>query len=240
VFPYDPALLEAISAPARTISEVLAGMGSMQAVLVDGDGLKWFNWLYLQVTEAVAGEVAAGRFSNREWLTELDVQFANLYFDALRTHLSGRRAPGCWRAVFGQRNQAPIARIQFAMAGINAHINRDLPVAVVNTCKATGTAPVHDSAEYADYTAVNPTLEGLIASARSELHVRLLGDALPHASHLENTLGAWSVDAAREAAWTNAEILWGLRPLKPLSERFLQSLDGLTALAGKTLLSPVP
>jgi len=69
--------------------------------------------------------------------------------------------------------------------------------------------------------------------------VRLLGDALPPFSHLENTLGAWSVEAAREAAWTNAEVLWGIRPLKLLSARYLNTLDGLAAVAGKTLLSPV-
>jgi len=128
--------LEAIPARANTIPEVLRGMQAIEAVLVDGDGLKWFQWLYLQVTEVVAARVDAGGFSNNAWLSELDVQFANLYFDALRTHLSGGRAPGCWRAVFGQRNHAAIARIQFAMSGINAHINHDLPIALVATCMA--------------------------------------------------------------------------------------------------------
>jgi len=240
VFPYDRSLLEAIPSAARTVSQVLSGLQAMEAVLADGDGLKWFHWLYLRVTEAVAARVEAGDFYNSTWLAELDVQFANFYFDALRTHLTGKRPPGCWRTVFEQRDRITIARIQFAMAGINAHINHDLPIALVATCRLAGAEPVHGSAQYMDYTAVNPTLEGLIGMARRQLQVRLLGDALPPVSHLENTLGAWSVCAAREAAWNNAEILWGVGPLRRLSSRFLDTLDGLTALAGKTLLSPVP
>jgi len=240
VFPYDPALLESIPSPAHNVAEVLNGMHSMEALLSDHDGLKWFHWLYRRVTEAVADRIADAGFSNLEWLSELDVQFANLYFDALRKYLSGERASGCWRAVFGRRNDAAIARVQFAIAGINAHINHDLSIALVGTCQATGVAPFHGNSQYLDYTAVNPILEGLIESTRRDLHVRLLGDALPPVSHLENTLGAWSVAASREAAWTNAEILWGIRPVKLLSARFLNTLDGLAALAGKTLLSPVP
>ena len=40
------------------------------------------------------------------------------------------------------------------------------------------------------------------------------------------------VSAAREAAWQNAEILWHLRAVRPLSLTFLDALDGLTTVAG--------
>jgi hypothetical protein len=49
---------------------------------MDGDGLKWFNWLYLQVTQAVEARVASGGFADPAWLAQLDVQFAHLYFSA--------------------------------------------------------------------------------------------------------------------------------------------------------------
>ena len=70
--------------------------------------------------------------------------------------------------------------------------------------------------------------------------MRLLGDALPPVSRLEDTLAAWSVFSAREAAWNNAELLWHLADAPLLSGTLLDTLDGLTALAGKTLLVPVP
>jgi hypothetical protein len=236
----DGALLAAIQTAAEDIPGVLAIMRSLDAVLPDGDGLKWFNWLYLQVTVAVAARVAAGGFHNPAWLTELDVRFASLYFGALRSWLSGGNTPKCWQVLFGCRSDASVARIQFALAGINAHINHDLPLAIDNTCQAGGTAPRQVSPEYADYTSVNGTLNSLIDLAKQTLMVRLLGDALPPVSHLEDLLGAWNIAAAREAAWTNAEVLSELRGAPALYARWLDGLDGITSVAGKGLLVAAP
>jgi len=239
MFPYDAALLAAAESSPQDIPGVLGTMQSMEALRVDGDGLEWFNLLYLQVTQAVEARVAAGGFSDPAWLAQLDVQFAGLYFEALRNFLSGHPAPGCWRALFQCRNRAAIARIQFALAGVNAHINHDLPMAIVATCQVTGTVPQHGTAQYQDYSGLNSTLDSLIEQAKQELNVRLLGDPLPPVSQLEETLAAWSVAAAREKAWTNSEILWRLDG-SPLATGFLDGLDGLTAALGKTILTPVP
>jgi hypothetical protein len=240
MFPYDSQLAATAGASVASITEVLAVMQAIDATCIDGDGLKWFNWLYLQVTSAVESRVALGGFGDSAWLAELDVQFGRLYFAALNGFLSGAGCPACWRALFGVRNQPRIARIQFAMAGINAHINHDLPMAIVNTCLATATTPQHGSAQYNDFTALNSTLDGLIDAAKQTLHVRLLGDALPPVSHLEDLVAAWGTAAAREQAWTNSEILWHLQPLPALAAGFMDSLDGITSFAGKALLVPVP
>ena len=240
MFPYDPTLLAAVRVPPQSVAGVLQTMRSIDATCVDGDGLKWFNWLYLQVTEAVEIRVQAGGFADLTWLAELDVQFARLYFGALASTLSGVPAAGCWRALFKRRNQTPIARIQFALAGINAHINHDLPQAIAATCQATATGPQHGDTHYRDFTAMNATLDRLVESAKRGLHVRLLGDALPLASHLEDTIAGWNVCAAREAAWNNAELLWHLRATPRLSGAFMDTLDGLATVAGKSLLVPVP
>lgn len=236
----DKQLLNALEMPVTSIADVLATMHAIDAILPESDGLKWFHWLYLRVTEAVRDRVAAGGFHDTAWLAALDVAFANLYFDALRSSLSGATAPGCWQALFAQRGNTAVARIQFALAGINAHINHDLPLAIDTTCRQTGTAPSHDSPQYADYTAVNSTLDSLVELAKQTLMVRLLGDALPPVSHLEDTLGAWSVAAAREAAWTNAEVLWEFDGMPMLYGRVMSGIDGLTTVAGKALLVPVP
>ncbi|MGH9694440.1 MAG: DUF5995 family protein, partial [Bryobacteraceae bacterium] len=93
---------------------------------------------------------------------------------------------------------------------------------------------------YNDYTALNSTLDSLIEVAKKSLHVRLLGDPLQPVSRLEDTIAAWSVLSAREAAWQNAELVWHLRAVPPLSSNFMHGLDGLTTVAGKTLLVAVP
>ncbi len=240
MFPYDSALHDAARAPVKTIDDVLSTMQAMDRLFIDGDGLKWFHHLYFQVTQSVKIRVASGGFSDAAWLAELDVQFARLYFDALGKFLGGQPVSGCWQILFERRSQSALAQIQFALAGVNAHINHDLPQALVATCSATGSVPIHGSAHYLDYSAVNSTLDSLVETAKQELRVRLLGDALPPVSHLEDTVAAWKVAAAREAAWTNAEVLWSLRGASTLSARYLETLDGLTTLAGKTLLVPVP
>jgi hypothetical protein len=215
-------------------------MQTIDEECIDGDGLKWFNWLYFRVTRAVESRIASGGFSDPAWLAELDVQFARFYFAALQSALTGQPAPGCWRGLFDCRNKLAIARIQFALAGINAHINHDLPQAIVATCAATSTIPQHATTLYNDYTSLNATLDGLIDLAKETLLVRLPGDPLPPISRLEDTLAAWNVSAAREAAWQNAELLWHLNDSPLLALKFVATLDGLTTVSNKALLVPVP
>ena len=119
-----------------------------------------------RLLQAVENRVAAGGFNDPLWLAKLDVQFAALYFGALRAALTGAPCPGSWNAMFSRRDQAEIARIQFALAGMNAHINHDLPFAIVATCKDRNTVPQHGTPQYTDYTAINTTLDGLIDAAK--------------------------------------------------------------------------
>jgi Family of unknown function (DUF5995) len=239
MFPYDSTLLAAVKSPPQSVADVIQIMQTIEDTCIDGDGLKWFNWLYSAVTTAVEARIASGGFTDPAWLAELDVQFAQLYFGALESALSGQSAADCWQVLFTRRDQVATARIQFALAGINAHINHDLPLALVATCQATGTEPQHGGTNYNDYTALNSTLDSLVESAKQTLNVRLLGDALPPVSHLEDTIAAWNVSAAREAAWKNAELLWHLRAEPDLSSAFVDSLDGLAAVTSKVLLVPV-
>lgn len=238
MFPYDPSLAAVVQTTPESIRDVLAAMQSIDNLCVQGDGLHWFNWLYMQVTQAVENRVAEGGFNSPAWLSELDVHFANLYFTALQANLSGSPCPGCWSAMFSVRNQTDIARIQFALAGMNAHINHDLPLAIISTCKSTGKVPQHSSPEYDDYTSLNATMNALINSAKLTFNVRLLGNALPAASHVENTIAAWDLAAARENAWNTAQNLWQQSPA--IANAQADVIDGLTAVISKTLLVPAP
>jgi hypothetical protein len=240
VFSYDVALLAAVRTPVATVPDVLYVMQTVDNTCVEGDGLKWFNWLYSQVTQSVETRIAAGGFASTAWLSTLDVEFAQLYFSAVAAFLQGRPCPGCWNALFLCRDQRGIARIQFALAGINAHINHDLPQALVATATISSVVPEHGIAQYNDYTALNSTFDSLITTAKKTLHVRLLGDPLPAVSHLEETIPAWDIKVAREQAWTNSEVLWSLRGTPSLAKGFMDTLDGLTTVAGKALLVPAP
>ena len=240
MFPYDPVLAAAVRTPPQSVDTVIRILETIAETCSDGDGLKWFNWLYLQVTRAVKARIDSGGFADPAWLAQLDVQFAQLYFGALASALNGKPYAGCWRALFESRGRNPVGRIQFALAGINAHINHDLPQAILVTSRLASAPPRHGTPHYNDYTSLNSTLDSLIEVAKRELHVRLLGDPLPPVSSLEDIIAAWSVLSAREAAWKNSELLWHLRDVPPLSSNLMNALDGLATVAGKALLAPVP
>ncbi|HXR37983.1 MAG TPA: DUF5995 family protein [Terracidiphilus sp.] len=240
MFPYDPDLLAAVQATPQTIADVVSIMQIIDAHCIDGDGLKWFNLLYMQVTEAVEARVNANGFIDSAWMASLDVVFAGYYFRAIQTSLAGRSTPGCWQALFSRRNQTELARIQFALAGMNAHINHDLPQAVLTLCRADQIEPQHSTTQYTDFTALNTTLDGLIHQAEIDMHLRLLGDSLPAISDLNDKIAAFSMSAAREAAWDNAELLWHMGDVLPAFTAYLLSLDTLTAAASEALLIPVP
>ncbi len=238
MFPYDAQLAAATQVPPQSIPGVLAVMQTIDTTCADTDGLKWFNWIYLQVTQAVESRVAAGGFNDPAWLAELDVRFAALYFSSLHASLTGAPCPGCWQAVFSRRNQIRIARIQFALAGMNAHINHDLPFAIDATCKARNVVPKHGTPQYNDYAALNTTLDGLIDASKNALNVRLPGDPLPAVTHLEDLIAAWKISDFREVAWRNAEMLWND---PAIAVTVLEhAIDSLTTFASEALLVPVP
>jgi hypothetical protein len=238
MFPYDPAILAAVQLRPQNIADVIGIMQTIDATCADEDGLKWFNWLYMTVTQAIENKVASGGFNDSAWLSELDVIFASLYFDALAGELSDGACPESWKAMFSVRNQVKIARIQFALAGMNAHNNHDLPVAIVSTCRATNTAPEHGTPQYNDYTSVNPTLDGLIDEAKQRLNVRLPGDPLPAVSHLEDLIATWDVSVFREKAWDTAQCLWGESDTE-INLR-IGIIDAIVATLSAALLVPVP
>jgi hypothetical protein len=235
-FGYDPEIKALLESSVATIPEVIARMEAIDAI-VDGnvDGLKWFNWLYLAVTKAVAAQVA----SPEDFIAVLDVQFANLYFNALWGYLSGGRCPKCWSVFFDRRADDNLARLQFAIAGINAHINHDLPFAIGSTCEAQGIEPERDTPQYAAYTALNATLDALIDPAKREMLVSLPGDHKLIVHDVEWEVTSWGVAAARELAWTNAGVYWKVRAVPGFIASFRNALDDLTATTGEVLLTAV-
>src|SRR5688500_15979522 len=126
----------------QTIEGVLSMLERIDGVLDSSDGLKWFNLLYLMVTKEVIEHPPADGWSDPDWLARLDVNFAQLYFDALKVFITDpKNAAKPWRVLFSARSDVGIKRIQFALCGMNAHINRDLQFALVTTCQERGIFP---------------------------------------------------------------------------------------------------
>ena len=215
----------------ETIADVIVRMRQIRDDLPHRDGVACFTRLYLAVTEGV-GE-AEGGFASPEFLTRLDVRFANLYFRALED------PPPAWAPLLEARGRAGIAPIQFALAGMNAHINRDLPLALVQTCEELGLELRRDGPEHADFLAVNALLVATEARAKRDFLTGDLAIADEALGEVDDVIAIWNVERARDAAWTNAEMLWSLRASPDLADAFLLALDRMVGFAGRGLLRPV-
>jgi len=226
--------------PARSIDDVVALMQAIDGRLPDADGVKWFNRLYLRVTLGVRSAVADAAFRDAAFLAALDVAFANLYFTALQQADTGASVPAAWRPLFRARSTPGIKRIQFALAGMNAHINRDLPEGIVQAFRALGGSPLTDRARHQDFEAVNDILARVEDSARVDLSIGLIGAIDDLGGTADDAIAMWKVRAARAAAWTNAKVLWVLQEVPALRDDFFSRLDSLTGLAGQGLLHPSP
>ena len=65
-------------------------------------------------------------------------------------------------------------------------------------------------------------------------------DRILHRFHrIDDVVAMWDVVRAREAAWTNAQVLWALRDEPDLTADFLQTLDRTVGFASRGLLRRV-
>jgi uncharacterized protein DUF5995 len=224
--------------PARRIEDVIRRMKAILRELPPTDGIAAFTRLYLAVTDAVAAQVR--QFENEAFLHALDVRFANLYFDALDALRSGNGAAvHAWAPLVEARRRRGVLPLQFALAGMNAHINRDLPVALVQTWEELDLEPRRASPERRDFRRVNSLLAETEARVKPALVTGHLADVDTTLGRLDDVLAMWKVEKAREAAWVNGETLWALRGAPRLQRSFLRTLDRTVGFAGRGLLRPL-
>lgn len=225
----------------RRVDDVVTLMRALEAALPPADGVAWFLRLYRPVTEGIAEHAhPGGRFRDPRCVRWLDVVFANLFFRALRDWpKSPGRVPKAWAPLFEARDQRGIAPIQFALAGMNAHINRDLPFALVETWEALDLGPDRTGVAFRDFTLVNELLERTEAQVKAEFATGALGHVDRSLGDVDDAVAIWKVSRAREAAWANAEALWALRGAPDVRAEFSAALDRLVGFAGRGLLRPL-
>ena len=216
-----------------TVDQVVSRIRDIGAALPASDGVAVFNGMYLTVTELVREQLAAAYFDDPAAVTTLDALFAARYLAAVDAAAAGRRPPACWRPLFELRGHPGIHPLQFALAGMNAHIEHDLPLAVVDTCRRLDREP-HDVA--ADYHRVNDLLARVEARVRESLLPD--GGLLDAADPLLHLCGVWSVDKAREAAWASVLALWRLRAVPLAYAAVSAALDGSVGMVCRALLTP--
>lgn len=125
---------------------------------------------YLRTTVAVGDAVQAGSFEDPEWVQRWDACFAQLYLDAHDAEVAGdvAQVPRPWRLAFGAPAELPALR--HVLLGINAHVNYDLPQAMLAVIAPDDFAdPVLIGRRRRDHERIDGVLAGRVRAEDDEL-----------------------------------------------------------------------
>ncbi|MCK6574033.1 DUF5995 family protein [Myxococcota bacterium] len=240
--PVDAALLALLNQPLPAdIPDAIARMRALEAIIGPEDGLYPFTLLYRLTTEAV-GAKAAAHWEDPEALARLDVHFAELFFEAVRGWLgpAPEDAPRAWKVLFRMRHAAPgPSRLRRALAGMNAHINRDLGVALTRVWQELGRPADDDTPMHRDFLRVNAILAETEPQAKGSLFEGWLRDLDGALGEYDDLAALWAIARARDFAWQNGQAQWALRSVPPLRDALVHQTDLMTsALGGFILRAP--
>lgn len=204
--PADPAIPCGEHPSAACVDQVIADMvAGWEPLDASCDARAVFALTYLLTTEAFRETLGTGFFVDEDAIINLDRVFANLYFAAFDGQDDGT-APPAWRIAFEAARSGKTNAVQDVFLGMNAHIQRDLPVALA----AVGIVQADGSSRKPDHDRVNEILSGVLDHIEDELgrlydqSVTLL-DASP--SPVDEVGALEMLKSWREGAWRNAERL---------------------------------
>ena len=161
--------------------------------LAADDATGYFPALYSRVT----ARVAAAGIDER-----LTVTFASYYLQAFHREIA---RPRCWQATWDVAGDRNLLIVQHLLLGINAHVNHDLPLAVVDVAREVGAlAPIRR-----DFDAVNDVLAATYTEVLRDLDgvARWTNEA---AAVGGGRLFNFSLRVARRQAWDAAVRLYPL------------------------------
>jgi hypothetical protein len=221
------------------ISEVVGRMQQRLDGLAGQPHRAAFLSTYLRTTQAVGSAVAAGTFLDADWVTRWDVAFAELYLDAYDAHVAGEHAqvPRPWQLAFAIPEEQPALR--HVLLGINAHVNYDLPQALL---AVIGEQDWDDPLLLARRREDHGRIDGVLAS-RVKAEEDEFGNEqtfFDRAIGPLNRLGSKRfLRESREKVWLNTEQLHAARVIGPQAYRErLAELELLSAAKVVDLLAP--
>jgi len=223
------------------IEELIARMAVLlESLETAGDKRRYFHATYLRTTIAVAEEIRRGRFADADWVEQWDVAFAGLYLDALEGDMAGRAPSRPWAIAFSA--PAGLPPLRHVLLGMNAHVNYDLPqalIAVISDEQFDDRALI--ARREADHRAIDDVLASRVAAEDDELTrisgpVPLLDQVLRPLSRLSTKR---FLREAREKVWANATVLSRARRQDPAAyPALLAQLEDLATAKVAALQAP--
>jgi hypothetical protein len=197
---------------------------------------------YRRTTAAVGEAIERGFFEDGPWVEAWDVAFAALYLEALDADLAGAGpVPRPWRLAFAAPADLPALR--HVLLGINAHINYDLPQALLAVISAEEfDDPAVLDRRRRDHERIDAVLSGRIAAEDDHLAARSARSLLDRVLQpLNRRASRRFLREARQKVWHNTLALQEARRAgpQPYATR-LGELEVLSAARIADLLAPGP
>ena len=190
---------------------------------------------YARTTEAVGRAATAGAFADPAWVRRWDVAFADLFLAAHDADLAGGWVPRPWRLAFGA--DPGLAAVNRLLVELNAHLNWDLPLALLAVLDEEDLAdPERLAARRRDHARIDEILRSRLTAEGRDLFPGLRGRALV-------PLNAWFTGRflpnARAQAWHNAvELARARRGGTTAYRHRVAELDTLASTKVVELLAP--
>jgi hypothetical protein len=222
------------------IPGVLARMDALlEAMPSDLTTQRTFLSTYRRTTIAVGKQVEEGRFEDPAWVDRWDVAFADLYVSALEAHLSGGHVSRPWRLAFAAPRDLPVLRL--LLLGINAHINFDLPQALLRVISPEDFAnPALVARRQRDHERIDAILATRVSAENAELLAASRRNLLDRVLRPLNQEGSKRfLREARQKVWHNTRELHEARLAGPeMYATRLAELEVLSAAKVADLLVP--
>src|SRR5215467_14077140 len=211
----------------------------------DGDRRLAFHGTYLRTTQAVAAALRAGAFEDTDWVDRWDVAFARIYLDALDASRRGDPVPEPWAIAFAAAAAQPdLPPVRHVLLGMNAHINFDLPQALLAVISDEEfDDPAVRARREADHRRIDEVLAIRVAAEDQELQrldpIRTWQDAAMQP--LNRMATRRFLRESRAKVWANALELSAARRERPDSyARRLAQLEELCGRRVTDLVKPDP
>jgi len=225
--------------PVTTIDQVVdAIQGIIAWSIANESRLGYFAALYKRITIAIRTAIAQGLFQDGPRMELFDVTFASRYFAALNGYFHPGAFPQpshCWRVAFdGATHPEPII-VQHMLAGVNAHIDLDLGIAVEQVAPGAKLPSIET-----DFNTVNKVLAAQVNGVVDEID-----DLSPVLSDIYDVLMKNEIDLIddalqifRDGAWRFAELLAAEPPFAHPPTIMIKDLE--VAKFGTLIFYPPP
>lgn len=205
-------LTQQLDVPFTSVPEVLTCLSELEAALyAQQDRRAVFTTTYLTMTREIAARIVHQDYHDPEWVGQYAIAFAELYRLAFLAYERGERekVPRSWQISFDTSSRGENLLLQDMLLGVNAHINHDLPLALVAV-----TIDPRREERRDDHFAVNEAIRhatdavqdrfGHLYAPVYKLLDRVLGD-------YDERIANFSIEKARLNAWASAVSLAGAR-----------------------------